>query len=75
MEHILANTSSSSTAFNSFSGLCAAIRLQTQLDLFTYTVFELETDIGGTWLANTYPGNKPKKKKKGLTLRYPKGKI
>ncbi|KAI8601628.1 putative flavin-binding monooxygenase-like protein [Dissophora ornata] len=39
-----------------FSGLCAAIRLQTQLDLYSYHVFELEPDIGGTWWSNTYPG-------------------
>ncbi|KAF9931158.1 hypothetical protein FBU30_010694 [Linnemannia zychae] len=39
-----------------FSGLCAAIRLQTQLQISTYTIFELESDVGGTWLSNTYPG-------------------
>ncbi|KAF9178042.1 hypothetical protein BGZ51_004870 [Haplosporangium sp. Z 767] len=39
-----------------FSGLCAAIRLQTQLNLHTYTVFELEPELGGTWFANSYPG-------------------
>ncbi|KAF9148062.1 hypothetical protein DFQ26_002510, partial [Actinomortierella ambigua] len=39
-----------------FSGMCAAIRLQTQLNLHTYQVFELEADIGGTWWSNTYPG-------------------
>ncbi|KAF9431450.1 hypothetical protein BGZ76_000287 [Entomortierella beljakovae] len=39
-----------------FSGLCAAIRLQTQLNLTTYQVFELEPDLGGTWWSNTYPG-------------------
>ncbi|KAG0366569.1 pyridine nucleotide-disulfide oxidoreductase [Gamsiella multidivaricata] len=39
-----------------FSGLCAAIRLQTQLDISSYRVFELEPDIGGTWWSNTYPG-------------------
>ncbi|KAG0330833.1 hypothetical protein BG000_011418 [Podila horticola] len=38
-----------------FSGLCAAIRLQTQLSLYTYQVFELEPDLGGTWWSNTYP--------------------
>lgn len=40
---------------NRFSGLCAAIRLQTQLSLYTYQVFELEPDLGGTWWSNTYP--------------------
>ncbi|KAF8929403.1 monooxygenase [Dissophora ornata] len=39
-----------------FSGLCAAIRLQTQLDLKTFQIFELEPDLGGTWWSNTYPG-------------------
>ncbi|KAF9183376.1 hypothetical protein BGZ50_004263 [Haplosporangium sp. Z 11] len=39
-----------------FSGLCAAIRLQTQLGINTYTIFELLPDIGGTWWSNTYPG-------------------
>ncbi|KAF9913614.1 hypothetical protein BX616_009820 [Lobosporangium transversale] len=39
-----------------FSGMCAAIRLQTQLNLETYQVFELEPDLGGTWWSNTYPG-------------------
>ncbi|KAG0345254.1 hypothetical protein BG004_003850 [Podila humilis] len=38
------------------SGICAAIQLQRQLQLTTYTVFELEADVGGTWLNNTYPG-------------------
>ncbi|KAF9431879.1 hypothetical protein BGZ76_011584 [Entomortierella beljakovae] len=39
-----------------FSGLCAAIRLKTQLNIDTYRLFELEPDIGGTWWSNTYPG-------------------
>ncbi|KAG0275229.1 hypothetical protein BGZ97_010345, partial [Linnemannia gamsii] len=36
--------------------MCAAIRLQTQLNLKTYTMFELEPELGGTWWSNTYPG-------------------
>ncbi|KAG0196113.1 hypothetical protein BGX28_010545 [Mortierella sp. GBA30] len=39
-----------------FSGMCTAIRLQTQLNLQSYEVFELEPDLGGTWWSNTYPG-------------------
>ncbi|KAF9093920.1 hypothetical protein BGX29_009740, partial [Mortierella sp. GBA35] len=39
-----------------FSGMCAAIRLQTQLDIKSYTIFELEPELGGTWWSNTYPG-------------------
>ncbi|KAG0091944.1 hypothetical protein BGZ93_008565 [Podila epicladia] len=38
------------------SGICAAIQLQRQLHLSTYTIFELEPDIGGVWKNNTYPG-------------------
>ncbi|KAF9312647.1 hypothetical protein BG003_006080 [Podila horticola] len=38
------------------SGICAAIQLQRQLQLSTYTIFELEADIGGVWKNNTYPG-------------------
>ncbi|KAF9924472.1 hypothetical protein FBU30_005570 [Linnemannia zychae] len=38
------------------SGLCAAIQLQRELQLMTYTVYELEADIGGTWHSNTYLG-------------------
>ncbi|KAG0273143.1 hypothetical protein BGZ95_011040 [Linnemannia exigua] len=38
------------------SGLCAAIQLQRQLQLTTYTVYELEAEIGGTWYSNSYPG-------------------
>ncbi|KAF9417652.1 hypothetical protein BGZ94_009913 [Podila epigama] len=38
------------------SGICAAIQLQRQLQLTTYTIFELESNIGGTWANNIYPG-------------------
>ncbi|KAG0309894.1 hypothetical protein BGZ98_003437 [Dissophora globulifera] len=38
------------------SGLCAAIQLQRELQLTTYTVYELEAEVGGTWLNNSYPG-------------------
>ncbi|KAF9170102.1 hypothetical protein BGX21_004665, partial [Mortierella sp. AD011] len=38
------------------SGLCAAIQLQRELQLTTYTMFELQSDLGGTWLTSTYPG-------------------
>ena len=41
---------------NRVSGLCAAIQLQRQLQLTTYTVYELEAEIGGTWYSNTYRG-------------------
>ncbi|KAG0050650.1 hypothetical protein BGZ83_004583 [Gryganskiella cystojenkinii] len=39
-----------------FSGICAAIRLQTQLNLQSFEIFELEPELGGTWWSNTYPG-------------------
>ncbi|KAF9304099.1 hypothetical protein BGZ74_002339 [Mortierella antarctica] len=35
------------------SGICAANQLQRQLHLSTYTIFELEPDIGGVWKNNT----------------------
>ncbi|KAF9164783.1 hypothetical protein DFQ26_001017 [Actinomortierella ambigua] len=38
------------------SGLCVAIQLQRLLHITSYTIFELDTEIGGTWSANTYPG-------------------
>ncbi|KAG0347630.1 hypothetical protein BG004_007324 [Podila humilis] len=38
-----------------FSGICAAIRLQTELNLRTFDIFELEPELGGTWWSNTYP--------------------
>ncbi|PRP88368.1 putative flavoprotein involved in K+ transport [Planoprotostelium fungivorum] len=37
------------------SGLCAAAKLKKELNIEA-TVFELEKDVGGTWLVNTYPG-------------------
>ncbi|KAG0349553.1 hypothetical protein BG004_004406 [Podila humilis] len=39
-----------------FSGICAAIRLKTELNLTSYEIFELEPELGGTWFSNTYPG-------------------
>ncbi|KAG0246264.1 hypothetical protein BGX31_003454 [Mortierella sp. GBA43] len=38
------------------SGICAAIQLQRLLHITTFVVYELEADLGGTWLSNTYPG-------------------
>lgn len=37
-------------------GLTAAITLQDKLGLYDYTVFDLASDIGGTWRQNSYPG-------------------
>lgn len=39
-----------------FSGLASAITMQNHFKDNTYTIFELHSDIGGTWHANTYPG-------------------
>ncbi|EXJ70265.1 uncharacterized protein A1O5_06333 [Cladophialophora psammophila CBS 110553] len=43
-----------------FSGLTFAYKLQHQnpemQDLVSHTIFEAREDIGGTWLANVYPG-------------------
>ncbi|KAF9974825.1 hypothetical protein BGZ73_001685 [Actinomortierella ambigua] len=38
------------------SGLCVAIQLQRLLHITSYTIFDLDTEIGGTWSANIYPG-------------------
>ncbi|KAF9285347.1 hypothetical protein BGZ68_003950 [Mortierella alpina] len=38
------------------SGICVGIQLQRMLQLTTYKIFEVEPDIGGTWLRNDYPG-------------------
>ncbi|KAF9419068.1 hypothetical protein BGZ76_004300 [Entomortierella beljakovae] len=38
-----------------FAGLLTAIQLQRKLNLTSYTVFELQPDLGGTWLTSTYP--------------------
>lgn len=38
------------------SGLCAAIQLQKKLAITSFTIFEKNADVGGTWLNNTYPG-------------------
>ncbi|KAI8865819.1 flavin-containing monooxygenase FMO [Ramicandelaber brevisporus] len=39
-----------------FSGLCAAIQLQEQLDIHDYRIYEMNADLGGVWHVNTYPG-------------------
>lgn len=43
-----------------YSGLTLAHKLRYQHpemeDILTYKIFEARSDIGGTWLANTYPG-------------------
>ncbi|PNS21475.1 hypothetical protein CAC42_1254 [Sphaceloma murrayae] len=38
------------------SGVGIAIQLQRKLGHNNYTIIEKSTDVGGTWLANTYPG-------------------
>ncbi|KAI9314386.1 hypothetical protein BX666DRAFT_1879459 [Dichotomocladium elegans] len=38
-----------------FSGICAAIKLKKTLNIRA-ELFELSTDVGGTWRQNTYPG-------------------
>jgi len=39
-----------------FSGLTAGIKLKTDLNFRTFTIFDQNEDVGGTWLVNTYPG-------------------
>ncbi|KAF9905742.1 hypothetical protein EC991_001345 [Linnemannia zychae] len=41
---------------SSLSGICTAIQLQRMLQLTSYKIFEQESDLGGTWLLNSYPG-------------------
>lgn len=38
------------------SGICAAIQLQNKLGITSYTIFEKNADVGGTWFSNVYPG-------------------
>ncbi|KAI8147577.1 hypothetical protein BJV82DRAFT_710071 [Fennellomyces sp. T-0311] len=38
-----------------FSGICAAIKLKTELNIDSQ-LFEKSKDVGGAWQANTYPG-------------------
>ncbi|KAJ1308247.1 hypothetical protein OPQ81_003962 [Rhizoctonia solani] len=37
-------------------GITAAISLQDTLGVYDYTIYELASEIGGTWRQNTYPG-------------------
>ncbi|GAM26105.1 hypothetical protein SAMD00019534_092800 [Acytostelium subglobosum LB1] len=39
-----------------FSGICAAIKLKKELSIDTFTIYDLENDLGGTWMVNSYPG-------------------
>lgn len=41
--------------YRRFSGISAFIQVQIELGI-TATVFELNHDVGGTWLTSTYPG-------------------
>ncbi|CAL8069130.1 unnamed protein product [Orchesella dallaii] len=45
-----------SLLITSFSGVCVAVQLRKQLNIESYTVFDENRDVGGTWLVNTYPG-------------------
>lgn len=38
------------------SGLCAAIKLKTQLNYDNFIILERQKEVGGTWYTNTYPG-------------------
>jgi cation diffusion facilitator CzcD-associated flavoprotein CzcO len=38
-----------------FSGLCAAIQVKKQLGIKAQ-IFEISSEVGGTWHDNTYPG-------------------
>ncbi|KAL1412225.1 hypothetical protein Q8F55_003236 [Vanrija albida] len=39
-----------------FSGLCAAIHFQENLENYDLTIYERQDDVGGVWHQNTYPG-------------------
>jgi len=39
-----------------YSGLTAGIQLKRELNLNSFTIFDENHDIGGTWLVNNYPG-------------------
>ena len=38
------------------SGLCMAIKLKHELGYNNFIIYEMLSDLGGTWYANTYPG-------------------
>ena len=38
------------------SGLCMAIKLKHELQFDNFVIYEMQSDLGGTWFANTYPG-------------------
>ena len=38
------------------SGLCMAIKLKHELGYDNFIIYEMLSDLGGTWFANTYPG-------------------
>ncbi|XP_037034951.1 FAD-binding monooxygenase ktnD-like [Bradysia coprophila] len=39
-----------------FCGLCSAVKLKTDLGFENFVIYERNKDVGGIWLANTYPG-------------------
>ena len=39
-----------------FSGICAAIKLKTELNYDNFIIIEKTSEFGGTWNINTYPG-------------------
>ena len=38
------------------SGLCFAYKLQRSFDNFSFTIYEKNAEVSGTWFENTYPG-------------------
>jgi len=40
-----------------FSGICAATKLQQESDFQDITIFDKNSDFGGTWLSHTYTGS------------------
>jgi len=38
------------------AGICAAAQLKSSLGLAEITIYDTNSEVGGTWLVNTYPG-------------------
>ena len=38
------------------SGLCFAYKLQRSFDNFALTIYEKNSEVGGVWVENRYPG-------------------
>jgi hypothetical protein len=39
-----------------YAGICAGIKLQQDLNITNFVMYDENVDVGGTWLVNSYPG-------------------